>query len=265
VTDSNAMLPAELVTRFDVLVVPLTVVIDGDARPEPEVEPGWFYARLRCGATVTTAAPSPGELRAAYREAAAAGAEEILSIHVGSNYSATVTAARLAAAEAAVPVVVVVDTMTASFVEGCCVWRAAEALARGESAATAAERARAVAAEAGSVFTVGEPARARRSGRVEVGDGSGVVVLGTAGPEMFEIGRVDTAESAVEAMVRHVASRPGPLRVGIGHADAPTAADALERALHALPQVHETVRYVVGPSVAAHTGVGTVGAVFHRI
>ena len=36
-------------------------------------------------------------------------------------------------------------------------------------------------------------------------------------------------------------------------------------ALRAVPQVAEVTRYVVGPSVAAHTGAGTFGAVYHPI
>jgi fatty acid-binding protein DegV len=44
---------------------------------------------------------------------------------------------------------------------------------------------------------------------------------------------------------------------------APGAAEALERSLRALPIVAETIGYLVGPSVAAHTGAGTFGAVFH--
>ncbi|MDQ3463004.1 MAG: DegV family protein, partial [Actinomycetota bacterium] len=55
------------------------------------------------------------------------------------------------------------------------------------------------------------------------------------------------------------------LRVGVGDADAPEAATALRAALAALRNVEETVRYIVGPSVAAHTGAGTFGAVFHPL
>ena len=68
-----------------------------------------------------------------------------------------------------------------------------------------------------------------------------------------------------ETMTAQIAEHPGPLRVGIGHADAPGSAHALERSLRALPNVTETIRYLVGPSVAAHTGAGTFGAVYHPI
>jgi DegV family protein with EDD domain len=264
VTDSNAMLPAELATRFDILQVSLTIVVDGQAHPEHELDLSEFYDQLRSGKPITTAAPSPGEVLATYRRALAAGAESILSIHVGSNQSATISAARLAAREVDAPVTIV-DTGTASFIEGCCVWRAAEMLATSATVDEAARAASAVAVDARSVFTIGEISRATEGGRLVVREGAGVPVFASAGPEMHELDRVTSEAAAVALMTAQVAEHRGPLRVGIGHADAPGSADALERSLRALPNVTETIRYLVGPSVAAHAGAGTFGAVFHPI
>lgn len=264
VTDSNAMLPAELAARFDILQVSLTIVVDGQAHLEHEIDLPEFYDQLRSGKPISTAAPSPGEVLATYHRALAEGAESILSIHVGSNQSATISAARLAAREVDAPVTFV-DTGTASFIEGCCVWRAAEVLATGASVDAAAHAASAVAGDARSVFTIGEISRATDGGRLVVREGAGVPVFTSSGPEMHELARVTSEAAAVALMTAQVAEHPGPLRVGIGHADAPGSADALERSLRALPNVSETIRYLVGPSVAAHTGAGTFGAVYHPI
>ncbi len=43
---------------------------------------------------------------------------------------------------------------------------------------------------------------------------------------------------------------------------APELAAALAGRLEGRPNVEELVRYEVGPSVTAHTGLGTAGAVF---
>lgn len=264
VTDSNAMLPAELLDRFRLHAVPLTIVIDGVAHLEDTIEHAWFFEQLRGGATITTSAPSPGQLVAAYEAVFAAGAASVLSVHVGSNQSATVDAARLAADQVDGPVHVI-DTMTASFIEGCCVWRAAEALEDGGSVEDAEAAATSVAEVAESVFTIGEIDRARAGGRLAVEAGSGVPVYTSRGAHMSELGRVTSVEAARDVMTAAVANAGPRLRVGIGDADAPEAAAALEAALGALPQVMEIVRYTVGPSVAAHTGAGTFGAVFHPI
>ena len=79
VTDSNAQLPAELRERFGVRVVPLTVVVDGEDHLEGvDLDAAEFYERLTRGASVSTAAPSPGLFAEAYTEAVESGAEAIL-------------------------------------------------------------------------------------------------------------------------------------------------------------------------------------------
>lgn len=264
VTDSTAMLPAALLARYAITAVPMTVVVDGTAHHEDELDPVEFCGLLRAGASVSTSAPAPGELLAAYEALAADGATAILSIHVGSNQSATVGAAQLVAGRVDVPVTVV-DTGTASFIEGCCVWRAAERLADGASTDDAAAAAGQVAATAASVFTIGEIARANEGGRLLVADGGGVPVFVSAGPDMHQQGTVTTADDAARMMADVMAGHAGPLRVGVGDADDEAAALALVAALQGLPNVAELVRYTVGPSVAAHTGAGTVGAVFHPL
>ena len=98
VTDSNTMVPSALRSRFGLIDVPLTVVIDGEPFLEDEIEPDVFFAALRRGATVSTAAPAPGAFVEAYEHAADNAARAILSIHVGAVYSGTVNAARVAAA-----------------------------------------------------------------------------------------------------------------------------------------------------------------------
>ena len=223
VTDTNAMLPAELAARFGILEASLTIVVDGLARPERDIDLAELYDQLRSGKPISTSAPSPGEILATYQQAIADGADAIVSIHLGSNRSATVDAARLAAREVDVPVTVV-DTGTASFIEGCCVWRAAEVLEAGETITDAADAAMDVAAAAGSVFTIGEISRALDGGRLAVRDGAGVPVFASSGPDMVELDRVATEDAAVAIMAARIAAQPGPLRVGIGHADAPSTA-----------------------------------------
>jgi len=183
VTDSNAQLPVALQERFGVRVVPLTIVLDGEDHVEGiDLDPDEFYDRLGAGATVSTAAPAPGRFVAAFDEAARAGATQVLAIHIGSNTSGTVNAARLAAQSAPIPVEIV-DTGTASFPIACCVWAAGTVLERGGSLEEAAGAARAVATTIGNVFVVGALDLARRGGRlaVDATEGDGLPVLALEG------------------------------------------------------------------------------------
>src|SRR5918995_1371060 len=176
VTDSNAQLPADLRDRSRVGVVRLTVVTaDRPYLEGVDITTAEFYERLGAGASVSTAAPSPGAVLAAYEQLAVAGATEILSIHIGSNTSATVNAVTVAAGSSPVPVEIV-DTGTASFAVACCVWAAGEVLAAGADLSLAA------------AATAGE----------------GLPVLALADGQMQAVGRVHDVESAVDAMTDYL-------------------------------------------------------------
>ncbi len=269
VTDSNAQLPADLRDRYQVGVVPLTVVLDGQPyREGVDITTPDFYARLAAGAEVSTTAPSPGEVLAVYEQAASAGATEILAIHIGSNTSATVNAVNVAADASPVPVEIV-DTGTASFAVACCVWAAGEVLNAGGDLTHAADVARQVAGRVGNVFVVGALDLARRGGRLaaDATEGEGLPVLALAAGQMSAVGHVHDVESAVDAMTAYLVevAAGAPQRVGVGDALTPELADEYAQRLAARPEVAELVRYEIGPSIGAHTGAGTVGACFFPV
>lgn len=268
VTDSNAQMPRALLDRFGIRVVPLTIVIDGTEYHEGvDLDSADFYTRLAGGATVSTAAPSPGAVLTAYEAAIAGGADEILSIHIGANTSATLASVAIAARLTSVPVSVV-DTGTASFGVGCCVWAAAECLAGGGTIEDGRSVAARVAAAVGNVFVVGSLGLARAGGRLSQAADSGasvpVAVLALEGGQMLPVARAEHLDAAVDVMANYVEQRAGdlPQRIGVGDALDDELAAALVRRLGAGSAVGEIVRYEVGPSVGAHTGAGTVGAVF---
>lgn len=270
--DSNAQLPAELIERYRVEVVPLSVTVDGEEFLEGvDLDADSFYARFAAGAVprVTTAAPSPGRFAAAYRALAAQGATEILSVHLGSAISATLNAARIGAQESPVPVRLV-DTGTASFAVACCLWEAAEAVAAGAGLEDAASVAEAVAGRTDNVFVVSALDLARRGGRLSAAAdqdlaAGAIPVLRLVGGSYEPVAQVSTVEDAADAMAAAVLAGGTRMRVGISVADAGALPlrEALEQRLVGAPEVADLVRYRVGPSVGVHTGPGTAGAMWY--
>ena len=271
-TDSNAQLPPSMAERYGVEVVPLTVTVDGQEFLEGvDLDADAFYARFQ-GRTpkVSTAAPSPGRFAAAYRALAERGADQILSVHIGSTVSATLGSARIGAQLSPVPVRLV-DTGTASFAISCCLWAAAEALAAGAGLDEAAAAAEGVAGRLGNVFVVGALELTRAGGRLAAGVDAdaaaraGIPVLTIAEGVIRAVGQVASVDEAADAMAERVLAAGQRLRVGVGVADAGAApmGEALEARLAGAPQVLEVVRYRVGPSVGAHTGPGTAGAMYY--
>ncbi len=272
--DSGAQLDPALAGRHGIEVVPLTVTVDGVAHLEGvDLDADGFWACFDGGHTpaVSTAAPGPGQFVAAYARLVAEGATEILSVHTGSDISATCNAARLASTEADVPVELV-DTGAASFVVGLAALSAAERIAAGGTAIEAAAVAQRVAATSGNVFVVGALDLARAGGRLAGGDrgasaADAVPVLRLLHGEMSVIGQAEGVEDAADRMAAEILAAGDRLRVGLSVADpgARPIVEALRRRLQEAPADLDVLEYRVGPSVGAHTGPGTAGAVYHPI
>src|ERR687895_1231816 len=98
VTDSTAYLPAELLGRHGIHVVPLYVVFGGD-RTVPEVEItdyDAFFDELRSVEKLpTTSQPSVGDFTATFEPLLAEG-REVVSVHISGGLSGTPEAARQA-------------------------------------------------------------------------------------------------------------------------------------------------------------------------
>ena len=269
VTDSSSQITRDLVERFSVEVVPLTVTIDGtDHLERDDLDADGFYAHFDGGQTpdVSTSQPSPGAFATAYGRLAERGCAEIWSIHIGETMSGTVGAARLAARDAPVPVHVV-DTGSASFGVSVCVWAAAVALGRGATEDDVRRRIATLADRLGTAFMVGVPQLTERGGRavgVEL-EGDGIPVLAMSGGALEVLDRVSTVEDAVDVMSTYARSwlerEPGGVTVAIGTADAPSRplAGRLETALADVAGIDAVIHYRIGPSVGAHTGPGTFG------
>lgn len=266
-TDSGAQLPPELVERYGLAVVPLTVTLDGvEHREGVDLDADDFWDRFarRPAPTVHTAAPPPGRFLEAWGDLASRGVTEIVSIHTGSDVSSTLDAARIAAEMAPVPVHLV-DSHTASFAVGCCTWEAAEAADRGAPVDEVVRIAQAVAGRVGNVFVVGALDLLRAGGRLQPGtdEERGIPVLSLSDGKVQPIGWAGSLEDACEQMASYVLDLGEGLRVGLSVADRAVAPvwGALEARLAGQRQVRELVRYRVGPSIGAHMGPGTAGAV----
>ncbi len=269
VTDSNAQLPPELVERYGIEVVPLTVTVDGvDYAEGVDLDADGFYARFTdASPTVATSQPSPGRFAEAYARVAERGATEILSIHLGSAMSGTLNSARVATSGSPVPVRLV-DTGTASFGVACCVWEAAEALAAGATVDEAAAVAEQLGGRVGNVFVVQALDLARAGGRLAVtveAEASAIPVLSLVDGEIKAVGRATDVDEAATVMADYVTLAGESLKVAVGIADKAAAPfwTALEARLAGAEQVQAVVRYRIGPSVGAHTGPGTAGAFFY--
>ncbi len=178
VTDSTATLPQEMCAERSIIVVPLQVVIGAESYDEgvdADATPKTVADALRQWVPVSTSRPGPAAMLEAYEKAAAAGATEIVSVHLSSQMSGTFESARMAAAEASVPVTPV-DSRQLGMATGFSVLSAADVLDEGGSAADAVAAALARAEATTSLFYVDTLEHLRRGGRI----GAAAALLGSA-------------------------------------------------------------------------------------
>jgi fatty acid-binding protein DegV len=251
-TDSNSQLLQTLAERHAIEVVPMTVTVDDhDYLEGIDLDTDDFYELLRRDpqVSVSSSQPSPGQFAAAYESLLHRGCDEILSIHVTGSMSGALNSARLAARALPVPVRLV-DSGTASFGVTLCVWAAADAVARGATLDQAVQTAESLAPRIGMVFMRDAP-----------DDGSGIPILSLDAGRIKVVSKAASMLQGIEKMAT-IASGWGPrLRVGVGLADrsAEPRTEALEAALKRAGNVVEMVRYRIGPSIGAYTGIGAVG------
>jgi len=272
VTDGAADLPAELVAKHRIGVVPLEVRLAGhDALRDDALSPEAFW-RLSAssGALAETAAPSPGAFRDAFVAAAEAGYDGVVCVTLSSRLSATYEAAVAGAREARATLAVeVVDSRSVTMGEGLLVLEAAERAEAGEPLGAVAHAVRAALEDVAVVGTLDTLENLRRGGRI----GTAQALVGS----LLSIKPViEVRDGVVEAesrqrtrarSLRYLADKVaglGPLkRLAVVHA----AADDLDAMLALLEPLHpstETIVSWIGPVVGAHTGPGTIGVCAQR-
>ena len=258
VTDSTAYLPADLLEGLGVQVVPLHVVVGGREHCEGvDIEPGQVAEALRDFTPVSTSRPAPQAFLDAYRRAADAGADSIVSVHISAEMSSTIGGARIAA-----------EAM------GYAVLAGARHAATGAGASEVAEMVRDTCGAATVVFYVDTLEYLRRGGRIgKAGALLGAAlsikpILGLREGSIVPLEKVRTSsraiarleELAAEAVQRLQGSHPGEMvDLAVHHLDSVDRAERLADRLRGRLGESAVVRVVeLGAVVGAHVGPGTL-------
>jgi DegV family protein with EDD domain len=221
---------------------------------------------------VSTSRPSPQAFLDAYRRLADTGAEQIVSAHISAGLSGTLDAARLAAADASVPVHVI-DSRSTAMGLGFCVLAAAEAAAADAAVDDVVSAAQAAIDRTHVLFYVDSLDALRRGGRI--GQVAALVggallvkpLLQVTGGRIGLLEKVRTTSKALARLEDLVADAAGEgaVDLAVHHRAAPDRAGAVAERLRArLPGMQTLHVSEVGAAVGAHVGVGLLGVVIHR-
>jgi DegV family protein with EDD domain len=263
VTDSSSRLPAELLEKWAIRVVPLHILLDGDdLRDGVDEIPDDVY-KLHA----TTAAATPAELANVYQEALAdSGGDGVVAVHISSALSGTYGNAERTAADLD-PAVRVIDSRSAAMGTGFSVLAAARAAAGDGDLDTVADAASSAVSRSHAFMVVHRLDNLRRSGRI----GGAKAWLGTAlalkpllrveDGKLVLAQRMRTVSNASAAMIDRVCEvvGDGPAALAVHHVANPDGAREVAATLaRRLPACEPAIVTPLGPVLALHVGAGAV-------
>jgi DegV family protein with EDD domain len=273
VTDSTCDLPAELIAKYGVAVVPINIQFDQESFQEGvTLDSETFYSKVEeSGRIPTTSQPSLGQFQAAYRALRDdPDTEAILSMHITGYLSGTYEAAVIAAGQMPQdPPITVFDSLSGSMGLGFMVLEAAQMAEAGLGLAVILARLEALRERMYIFFSLNDLRYARMSGRVGMSQALMASLLQIKpmltvhNGKLEMVKRVRSRAQALQALVDALSERLGdlPAHVAVIHAQAPEAAEQVRAVLAARMHTTQMIVHELSVGIAVHFGPGTVGVV----
>ena len=269
-TDSASDLGMAEAAARGIEVIPLLVTFGSEtfkAGTELSTEAFWERMIAPDAPWPRTAASSPGEFKAAYEAAFAAGADTIVSIHVADNLSGTLKSAQIARDMLPDREIHVIDSMGASMAEGILARMGVELAADGRSAGEIATILEARAADMIMVVALETLEYLKKGGRISGAQAAIGTLLSVKPIIRVQHGVVETADKvrtrskARERLLEIICERPIE-RLSILHTVSPDVEAFRDQVLARVPDLDPAAVTIelVGPSVGPHLGPGCVGA-----
>ena len=277
VTDSTCDLTPAQLASLRVRMVPLRVLIGGETLLDwVDLMPTEFYKRLATSPVLPkTSQPTPADFLQAYTELVDAGCDSIVSIHLTSELSGTISSATMAADDCPIPVHIV-DTKKVSQALGLVVLAACETRDAGADGAEVAARAHVVAESTRLYFVLDTLDYLVKGGRAGKAQGLAASLLNikpvlqmNADGIIEPFKKAKGRKKALSELAAHVASESrekGKLRVVLLHACSDDEAGDLKKELIAAGTDMEIVGVgLVGAVVGTYAGPDAVGCAYYPL
>lgn len=275
VTDTTGYLPADILEKYHIPLVPLKVQFGQESYDEVVgISNRDFYRRLTASAEFpTTSQPAAGEFAAVYQQILAETPQaEILTLALSSGLSGTYNSALVAAEQFPQANITVFDTLSTVTGLGLMVLNTAEMVEQGQSLAAILDRLAYMRDNTHIIFMVDSLEHLRRGGRIN----TAAAFLGTllhtkpilalVQGKIEPVDRVRTKKKALDrlfAILEQQLPRPDyPVQAGVMHIGAEADMISLSQRMRDCFQITRLFNLEIGPVIGAHVGPGTLGAGF---
>lgn len=280
VTDSSCNLPEELIEQHNLVILPLTFMID-DVQYQSYLEGQHtdlqqFYTMMRDGKVITTSLPNVAD-SAAVLEGLVQQGLDVLYLGFSTALSGTFesTAHLMGELQVKYPerTLVPVETLAASEGEGLLVLYAAEMRESGASLREVAQWVADNRLHLAHWFTVDDLMFLYRGGRVSRGSAAAGTILNIK-PVMHvddegrlvPVSKVSGRKRSIKAMFNHMKASIDPSygeqHIGITHGDCIEDAEYLRDMIVSEFNVRDVIINYVDPVIGAHSGPGTLALFF---
>jgi DegV family protein with EDD domain len=267
VTDSTCDLPQTVVDEYGITVIPLYINIGDQSYIDGvELSREEFYKNLPDYPTPpTTAVPGVEIFQNTYRELIADGADQILSIHIASNLSATADVARSAIETLTDVPVTVFDAGQITIGTGLLAIAAVKGVVSGMTMEEIVSMLKEKALRTYSFAALDTLEHLRRSGRASrfqstVGALLSVKPLLSMHDGTMNVEKVRTDKRAIEWLMDQLTNLHPFEEFAFVHTNAPNKVeDFRQRASPFLPSGKKPIIAEVTPVIGTHVGPGAVG------
>ncbi|GAB3276545.1 DegV family protein [Parasphingorhabdus pacifica] len=267
VTDSTASVPVDVAERLGISIVQLELTVGDEPNDERRVPQAQLAEAMRADTPVGTAEPPGPAFFWNYMDAASAGAEAIISVHISEGLSKTCESARAAASEMGIPVYVV-DSQLVGLSLGYAVMAAAEVAATNATVQGVMSVLDARLRGTTQLVYVDTLEYLRRGGRVSRVQAALGQALSVKPVLMLQNGKIEPLtkgigpDRALKKALTSAAQRAGngPVDVGVEHFDLEhQAKQVLTELQHQLPDTRRATLAETSAIIGAHTGPGALG------
>jgi DegV family protein with EDD domain len=269
VTDSASDLDPAVAAAAGIRIVPLSVTFGSESfRAGVDLSTDEFWKRMTApnAPFPKTAAGSPGEFKAIYDEAFAAGADAVIAIHVSHKLSGAMKSAEVAAGMLADREIHLVDSQGASMAEAILAFMGQELAKQGVSAAEIARILSDRASDLRMYVSLETLEYLKKGGRISGAQATIGTLLSVRPIIAVADGVVETADKprtrakSRERCIELICARPIE-RLALLHTMAPDIDQFRDEVVKRSGVDPSTVTVsIVGPSVGPHLGPGCVGA-----
>ena len=270
VTDSACDLTDEEVAQWGIEVVSLSIRFGEDEFVDrTELPVSEFYRRLASSPTLPqTAAPAPGAFAQAYERLRSGGADEIVSINLSSELSATMQSAQTAASAFTGAPVTVVDSRSITAGLGQLVLRASALARDGAAAETIVKEVDSLKSRQRIYGTLDTLEYLKKGGRI----GGAQAMLGSmlsikplldiSSGRVEEAGKTRTRKKALQWLRDQVMQHHPVENLNIMHSDAPDIDEFVELLRNDIDLTQVRVG-PIGAVIGSHGGPRVIGVAFH--